>query len=59
MKKNPSQLALHTIALGIFLGISLVYFSPMLDGKKKTHPDHTLTPLNPNQTKIYIIINFT
>ena len=42
MKKNPSQLAWHTIALGIFLGISLVYFSPMLDGKKMSTPGDTM-----------------
>ncbi len=38
MKQNPSPLAWHAIALGIFLGISLVYFSPMLDGKKMRTP---------------------
>ena len=38
MKKNPSQLTWHAMALGIFLGISLVYFSPMLDGKKMNTP---------------------
>ena len=41
MKYNPTPLAWHAIALGIFLAISLTYFSPMLDGKKMITPGDT------------------
>ena len=42
MKKHPSPLAWHAIALGIFIGISLIYCSPMLDGKKMITPGDTM-----------------
>ena len=41
MKNNLSPLAYHIIALVIFLFISLVYFSPMLEGKKMSTPGDT------------------
>ena len=41
MKNNPSPLAYHAIALAIFFAISLVYFSPMLEGKKMITPSDT------------------
>ncbi len=41
MKYNPTPLAWHAIALGIFLAISMAYFSPMLDGKKMITPGDT------------------
>jgi hypothetical protein len=42
MKKNPSPLAWHAIALGVFIGISLIYFSPMLEGKRMSTPGDTM-----------------
>ena len=42
MKKNPSPLAWHLIALGVFLVISLAYFSPMLEGKRMKTPGDTM-----------------
>ena len=41
MKNNLSPLTYHAIALAIFLAISLVYCSPMLDGKKMITPGDT------------------
>ncbi len=41
MKYHPTPLAWHAIALGIFLALSLTYFSPMLDGKKMITPGDT------------------
>ena len=38
MKNNPSPLAYHAIAMAIFLAISLIYFSPMLEGEKMNTP---------------------
>jgi len=42
MKKNPSPLAWHAVALGIFLVISLIYCSPLLEGKKMITPGDTM-----------------
>jgi hypothetical protein len=41
MKNNPSPLAWHAIALGIFIIISLAYFTPMLEGEKMNTPGDT------------------
>jgi hypothetical protein len=41
MKKNLSPLTWHAIAIGVFLLISLAYFSPMLEGKKWNTPGDT------------------
>lgn len=41
MKKSIPEITWHAIALGIFLAISLAYFSPMLEGKKINTPGDT------------------
>lgn len=51
MKKHPSPLSWHLMALGIFILISLVYFSPMLEGEKMNTPNDIMQHQGMSQEK--------